>query len=81
VNSIWELEKRLIGLRLIDVKHSGNNIEKRVTMVADEYGLTDKIFNITLDNASYRQTASIILSHLFSGYLSSLTNVEEDSSN
>eukprot|EP00267_Zea_mays_P051787 XP_020404781.1 uncharacterized protein LOC109944431 [Zea mays] len=37
VNSNWELEKRLIGLRLIDVKHSGNNIAKRVNMVADEY--------------------------------------------
>jgi hypothetical protein len=38
VNSNWDLEKRLIGLRLIDVKHSGNNIPERVNMVADEFG-------------------------------------------
>jgi hypothetical protein len=41
VNSNWELDKRLIGLRLIDVKHSGKNIAERVNMVADEYGLSD----------------------------------------
>jgi hypothetical protein len=78
VNSNWELEKRLIGLRLIDVKHSRNNIAERVNMVADEYGLSDKIFAITLDNASSNQTAMHYLKPLFSGYLGALTDVDED---
>jgi hypothetical protein len=50
LNSNWELEKRLIGLRLIYVKHSGNNLAEHVNMVADECGLSDKIFAITLES-------------------------------
>jgi hypothetical protein len=69
VNSNWELEKRLIGLRLIDVRHFGNNITERVNMVDDEYGLNDKIFAITLDNASSNQTAMHYLKPSFFGYL------------
>ena len=30
VNVDWELQKKLIGLRLIEVKHSGENITERV---------------------------------------------------
>ena len=47
VNSNWQLEKKIIGLRLIDVSHSGENIAERLLAV-----LEDKVFAITLDNAS-----------------------------
>jgi len=48
----WELQKKVIGLRLIEVKHSGENIAERIACVIEEYGLIDKVFSITLDNAS-----------------------------
>jgi hypothetical protein len=30
VNDAWELEKRIIGMRLIDVSHCGSNIAERI---------------------------------------------------
>ena len=52
VSADWELEKRVIGLRLIDVSHSGANIAERVQSIVTEFGLKDKVFSVTLDNAS-----------------------------
>ncbi|WVZ49500.1 hypothetical protein U9M48_000856 [Paspalum notatum var. saurae] len=69
VNSKWELEKRLFGLRLIDGKHSGVNIANVVATVIDDYALTDKVFAITLDNASSNNTAMKYLRPFLSGYL------------
>jgi hypothetical protein len=69
VNPNWELEKRLLGLRPIEDGHTGKNIAERVSLVVDEYGLTDKIFAITLDNASSNKTAMSYLIPLFSSYL------------
>ncbi|KAL6662327.1 hypothetical protein ACP70R_000186 [Stipagrostis hirtigluma subsp. patula] len=42
VNHDWEIEKRVTGLRLIDVYHSGDNIPDCVATVANEFGITDK---------------------------------------
>jgi hypothetical protein len=36
INSDWELEKKMIGLCLIDVSHSGLNIADHVGTVLDE---------------------------------------------
>ena len=57
VNADWELQKRVVGFRLIEVKHSGENIVERVASVVEEFGLIDKIFAITLDNASSNDKA------------------------
>jgi hypothetical protein len=51
VNVDWQLEKRIIGLRMIDVSHNTENIAERITSVLADYGLTDKIFSVILDNA------------------------------
>jgi hypothetical protein len=72
VNSDWELEKKLIGLRLIDVSHSGSNIAECVGNVLDELSLTDKIFSFTLDNASANASAMTFLTPKFSGYVGSV---------
>jgi hypothetical protein len=48
VNSNWELEKRLLGLRVIDCSHSSPNIAERIGFVLDEWKLTDKILSFTL---------------------------------
>ena len=42
------------------------NIAERVAIVVDEYGLTNKFFAITLDNASSNITAIPFLKPLFS---------------
>ena len=51
VSADWELQKKVIGLRLIEVKHTGENIAERVAYVV-EFGLIDKVFSVTLDNTS-----------------------------
>jgi hypothetical protein len=50
VNAELELEKRLLALKLIDESHTDAAIVERISMVI-EYGSTDMIFAITLDNA------------------------------
>jgi hypothetical protein len=72
VNADWVLEKRVIGMRLIDVSHSGANIADRVKTVIAEFGLIDKVFSITLDNASANTNAMNILTPQFSRYVGSL---------
>jgi hypothetical protein len=69
INSKWELEKRLLALRLIDGKHSGVNIANLVATVIDEYNLTKKVFAITLDNASSNNVAMKFLRPFLCGYL------------
>jgi hypothetical protein len=64
--------KKLIGLRLIDISHSGSNIADRVGIILDEWSLTDKIFSFTLDNASANASAMTFLTPKFSGYVGSI---------
>ena len=50
VSADWELQKKVIGFRLTEVKHTGENIAERVACVVEEFGLIDRVFSITLDN-------------------------------
>jgi hypothetical protein len=52
VTADWELEKRIIGFRLIDYSHSGVNIAERISLVLSEYDLITKVLSVTLNNAS-----------------------------
>jgi len=65
----WQLEKRIIGFRLIDESHSGDNIADRVSAVLDDYGLTAKVFSVTLDNASSNTKAIATLAPELSSYV------------
>ena len=38
VSADWELQKKVIGLRLIEVKQTGENIAERVACVVQECG-------------------------------------------
>jgi hypothetical protein len=69
VNPDWQLEKRVIGFRLIDESHSGDNIAKRVYDVLDEYGLNAKVFSVTLDNASSNNKAIQTIAPELSSYV------------
>lgn len=52
IDDDWQMQKRVLGLRLIDVSHTGENIAERIREVIDEFNLADKIFAVTMDNAS-----------------------------
>ncbi|XP_066358323.1 zinc finger BED domain-containing protein RICESLEEPER 1-like [Miscanthus floridulus] len=71
VTADWELQKKVIGLRLIEVKHTGENIVEKVACVIEEFGLLDKVFSVTLDNASSNAKAMETLTPMFAGYLGS----------
>ncbi|PVH35399.1 hypothetical protein PAHAL_7G172100 [Panicum hallii] len=72
INSDWQLEKRIIGLRLIDVSHSGENSAERLLHVLEEYALADKVFAVTLDNASANSNAVERLTPRLSAYVGEL---------
>ena len=44
INSDWQLEKRILGMRLIDCSHNAENIAGRVACVASDFGISNKIF-------------------------------------
>ena len=54
---------------LIDVSHNGQNITDRVVSVLTDYGLTKKVFAVTLDNASSNVSAMHKLRPVLSKYL------------
>jgi hypothetical protein len=72
VNVDWQLEKRIIGLRPIDVSHNVENIAERITSIFANFGLTNQIFSVTLDNAAANTRATNQLNHILSGYIGSL---------
>jgi hypothetical protein len=59
----------LIDFKLIQVSHNGVNIAERITCVIQEFDMTDKVFSVTLDNASSNSTAMLTLSPMLAGYL------------
>jgi hypothetical protein len=79
VNNDWEIQKKIIGFRLIDCKHTGENIANSIACVLEEFGLVDKVFAVTLDNASANPKAYDILAPVLFGYLGSYpTPTKED---
>ena len=78
INSDWQLEKRVVGLRLIDCFHNGQNIADRVASVLADYGLTEKVFAVTLDNALSNVSAMQRLRSILSKYLG-IEVVDDDS--
>jgi len=69
INADWQLEKRVLGLRLIDVSHNAENITEHVKIVLAEYGILNKVFSVTLDNASANKNAMDKLKHILKEYL------------
>ena len=59
----------MFGLVLIDVSHNGQNIADRVVSMLTDYGLTEKVFAITLDNVSSNVSAMRKLRPVLSKYL------------
>jgi hypothetical protein len=61
--------KKVIDLRLIEVKHTGENIAEKNACVVEEFGLIDKVFSVTLDNASSNAKVMDTLTPIFASYL------------
>ena len=62
------MEKRINGLTLIESSHTGENITECIIKVIEEFELSEKIFSITLDNASANTSAMNVLKPLLSTY-------------
>ena len=71
INADWQLEKRVLGLRLIDASHNADNIAERVKIVLNDYGILNKVFSVTLDNASANNKAMDKLKPVLKEYLGS----------
>jgi hypothetical protein len=69
INVDWQLEKRVLGLRLIDVSHNAENIADRINVVLNDYGIQNKVFSVTLDNASANTKAIDALKPILKEYL------------
>jgi len=69
INVDWQLEKRVLGLRLIDVSHIADNIAERVKSVLAEYVILNKVFSVILDNASANENAMDKLKPILKEYL------------
>jgi len=69
INADWQLEKRVLGLRLIDASHNADNIAERVSNVLNDYGILKKVFSVTLDNASANTKAMDKLKPVLREYL------------
>jgi hypothetical protein len=48
VSADWELQKKVVGFRLIEVSHSGENIVERIASMVEEFGLIDNVFLLSL---------------------------------
>ena len=59
----------MFGLMLIDVSRNRQNIADRVVSVLTDYGLTEKVFVVTLDNASSNVSTMHKLRPMLSKYL------------
>jgi hypothetical protein len=69
ITTDWELKKSVIGFKLIEVSHNGINIAECIASVLRDFGLLDKVFSVSLDNASANTTAMLTLTPMLDGYL------------
>ena len=61
LDSDWKIQKRILGICPMDFQHTAETIYHVIIYVLQDYGITQHILSITLDNAS-ANTSSIALS-------------------
>ena len=61
VDANFALHKKIISFKALKYPHSGLAIEEAITRCMTEYGIKEKMFTITLDNASNNNTACDLL--------------------
>ena len=61
IDSNWNLNKRIISFKMLESPHTGYNIANLISEELQYWGITDKIFSITLDNATNNDIAEMFL--------------------
>ena len=61
IDNDWNVEKRIIGFRVIEEGHSGEMIAQQILQVVNDYGIARRVISITMDNASANNRAITIL--------------------
>ena len=72
IDNDWVLNKRIIGFRLLDVRHTGVDIAQCIVNMLEDYTLQNRVIAFTMDNASANDRAIDILRPLVSGHYDSL---------
>ncbi|KAK8284472.1 hypothetical protein V6Z12_D08G162600 [Gossypium hirsutum] len=65
VDKDWKLQKRIIRFRALFPPYDGLNIADELVLCLSQWGIDKKIFNITLDNASYNDVMVSYLKNCF----------------
>ena len=75
IDNDWVLNKRIIGFRLLDVRHTGVSIAQHIVNVLEGFTLQNRVIAFTMDNASSNDRAIDILRPLVSGSHDSLLHL------
>ncbi|TYG64528.1 hypothetical protein ES288_D06G115200v1 [Gossypium darwinii] len=65
VDKDWKLQKRIIRFRALFPPYDGLNIADELVLCLSQWGIDNKIFSITLDNASYNDVMVSCLKNHF----------------
>ena len=57
IDDAWCIQKRLLAYRVFDESHNAQNLWRMINMILEEYNLVQKIFSISVDNASANTVA------------------------
>ena len=60
IDNEWKLNKRIISFKIINAPHNGKNIASLINDEIIDFDIRDKIFTITLDNASNNDATIVI---------------------
>ena len=61
IDKDWNVQKRLIGFKVMDECHSGEQIVEQILKAINDFEVTGRIISITMDNASANDRAINIL--------------------
>ena len=61
IDSNWNLNERIISFKMLESPYTGYNIANLISEELQYWGITDKIFSITLDNATNNDTTETFL--------------------
>ena len=61
IDKDWNVQKRLIGFKVMDESHSGKQIADQILKAINDFGVSSQIISITMDNASAYDRAINIL--------------------
>ncbi|XP_058783283.1 zinc finger BED domain-containing protein RICESLEEPER 2-like [Vicia villosa] len=67
IDSKWQLHKRVLSFKNVPPPHSGEVLCRELIKVMDDWGITDKVISISIDNASANDNCIVRLKRDYSG--------------